>query len=118
MSDFESLPFPSRPTLTEEQKDLILSSAPLLKPEVYGQKITQTMYFKMLNENPQLKNVFSQSKQAVRPSFPLQYIFSYKLKRQPLVLSEVRKHWPWLSLSRRMLLTYTNSPRFTRRLSV
>lgn len=74
MSDFENLPLPSRPTLTEEQKNLINSSAPLLKPETYGHEITRAMYFKMLEENAKLKDIFSQSKQAVSQSFPLRLL--------------------------------------------
>lgn len=66
MVDLQNEPLPPRPTPTKEQKDLMFSSAPLLAPGKYGLEITKEMYAKMLDENPELKDVFSHSKQVVR----------------------------------------------------
>lgn len=57
-------PLPPRVELTDEQRRLISSSAPVLVPDVLGTKITKHMYDHMLAANPDLKNIFSHSKQA------------------------------------------------------
>lgn len=59
-----SLPNPG--PLTEEQKKLVKSTAPILQQ--HGEAITRRFYKQMLEKNPDLKNVFNHSKQQVRAS--------------------------------------------------
>lgn len=49
--------------LTDRQKQLIKSTVPLLAE--HGAAITRRMYGAMLEDNPDLKNIFSHSKQMV-----------------------------------------------------
>lgn len=57
-----SLPNPG--PLTEAQKQLVKSTAPILAQ--HGGEITKRFYKQMLDRNPVLKNVFNHSKQQVR----------------------------------------------------
>ena len=58
----DSLPHP--PPLTPEQRNLITATVPILAE--HGVTITTLFYKQMLEANPDLRNVFSHSKQQVR----------------------------------------------------
>lgn len=60
----ENLPHP--PPLTPEQRKLITATVPILKE--HGVTITTLFYRQMLEANPDLRNVFSHSKQQVSQS--------------------------------------------------
>jgi nitric oxide dioxygenase len=60
-SDISSLP-PSVP-LTDEQRRLVKSTAPILKE--HGPTITRHMYDTLLDAHPDLKSVFNHSDQVV-----------------------------------------------------
>jgi len=60
---------PPRPELTDEDRKLIKTSAPLLAPDRLGVKITTRMYERLFSAYPILKNIFSHSKQTVSVSF-------------------------------------------------
>ena len=55
---------PNPGPLTEAQKKLVKSTAPVL--EQHGETITKRFYKQMLEAHPELKNVFNHSKQQVR----------------------------------------------------
>lgn len=59
---------PVKKELPDKQKALIYQSAILLRPDGLGIAITKHMYGHMLKNHPDLKNIFSHSKQAVRSS--------------------------------------------------
>jgi nitric oxide dioxygenase len=63
MSSLIDQPLPNPGPLTEAQRHLIKSTAPLLAE--HGTKITGHMYKQMLTDNPELQNIFSRSKQDV-----------------------------------------------------
>lgn len=70
MADLSQQQLPPRPVLTDEQRDLIKSTAAVLSPEKLGTKITSLMYDKMLGAHHDLSDMFSYSKQAVRLTGP------------------------------------------------
>ena len=58
---FADLPNPA--PLTDEQKKLVKATVPVL--EKHGPEITHRFYSKMIEEHPELKNLFNHSKQQV-----------------------------------------------------
>lgn len=64
VNQLNNLTLPKPVTLTEQQRKLVKSTAPIL--QVHGTTITRVMYKNMLQDNPEMKNIFSHSKQEVR----------------------------------------------------
>lgn len=57
----EEAPLPNPGPLTEEQRKLVKATVPVLQE--HGTTITRKFYGNMIGENPELKNIFSHSKQ-------------------------------------------------------
>ena len=66
---------PNPGPLTVEQRKLIKATVPILVE--HGTTITRHFYGAMLDAHPELKNVFSHSKQAVRSADPILNPFPY-----------------------------------------
>ena len=62
MADTTGLPSPK--PLTDEQRKLVKATVPVL--EQHGSAITRLFYKQMLEENPELRNIFNHTKQQVR----------------------------------------------------
>jgi nitric oxide dioxygenase len=69
---------PSVP-LTEEQRKLVKSTAPILKE--HGPAITRRFYAEMIEAHPDLKNVFNHSHQVVRSTFAIYYTLVHLSKQ-------------------------------------
>ena len=61
MADTTGLPSPK--PLTDEQRKLVKATVPVL--EQHGSAITRLFYKQMLEENPELRNIFNHTKQQV-----------------------------------------------------
>lgn len=55
---------PNPPPLSDHQKELIKATVPVLQQ--HGNEITKVFYKTMIDENPELRNIFNHSKQQVR----------------------------------------------------
>lgn len=83
---------PNPGPLSEAQKKLVKSTAPVL--EQHGGEITKRFYKQMLEKNPELKNIFNHSKQQVRLVGQIHgFLLAHKLCRG------VIRPKPWLGLS-------------------